>query len=321
MKKGTRIAPACASVLQGLRASLKVDRPDLDPKPVLQELRAFAAWRGAERPLSVPPSRHEVESYLAECSRLHGGHVGAGRLQRVQAAAPILWGMSYASMIAVIRRERLRAPKTERKSKSDSLRALIARLPDEWQPGLLAKMGSESGNRKLKWSADHLSAVTQSMLRWFGWCESLGHDVRPTGTTFHAYACDLADEGVSRRSVSDYLGRILSGYSAACEPGFSSVACDHVISRLNARGKADGRPSKTGEQLVGASTIFDLGIEIIAKARADGPRDLHKARDYRNGLLLAMAAAVPQRARALSHFDIGRTVILLERPCIQFTKV
>ena len=57
-------------------------------------------------------------------------------------------------------------------------------------------------------------------------------------------------------------------------------------------------------------------MEIVEHARAQGPRDLFAARDYRNGLLLAMAAAVPQRARALSHFDIGRTIMLLERPCL-----
>ncbi|CUH39040.1 hypothetical protein JSE7799_01759 [Jannaschia seosinensis] len=154
------------------------------------------------------------------------------------------------------------------------------------------------------------------MLRWVAWCENSGHKITPTGATFHAYAGDLAREGVSTRSVSDYLGRIQSGYATACDPGFKSVACDHVISRLNARGKVEGRPTKTGEQLVGASTIFYLGEQIIEMARALGPRDLFAARDYRNGLLLMAAAAVPQRARALSHFDIGRTVILLERPYI-----
>ncbi|WP_045320538.1 hypothetical protein, partial [Limimaricola cinnabarinus] len=257
-----------------------------------------------------------MDAYLVECSAQHDGHLAALKLHRVQTAAPTLWGMPYASMIAIVRRQRQRAPKTKRRSKTESLLALIGRLPDEWQPGLIARMGSESGSRKLKWSADHLNSVTHALLRWLAWCEGSGHDVRPAGITFHVYAGDLAEEGVSTRSASDYLGRILSGYSTACDPGFTSVACKHVVSRLNARGKVEGRPTKTGEQLVGASTIFDLGMEIIENARALGPRDLFAARDYRNGLLLAMAAAVPQRARALSHFDIGQTVMLLERPCL-----
>lgn len=297
-----------------MRASLKADRPNLDPDPILHELWAFAAWRDAQVPLATPPSREEVERYLAECSTQSGSSLGALRVHRVQTAAPVLWGMSYAAMIAITRRQRQRAVRTDRKSKTDSIRSLIARLPEEWQPGLIAKMSSEPGNRKRKWSNDHLNGVAHALLRWLGWCENTGHGARPTGVTFHAYACDVAQEGVSASSASDYLGRILSGYATACDPGFASVACDHVISRLNARGKIEGRPTKTGEQQVGASTIFDLGMEIIEKACADGPRDLFVARDFRNGLLLATAAAVPQRARALSHFDIGRTIMILERP-------
>ncbi|WP_372921962.1 hypothetical protein [Roseovarius sp.] len=302
------------ALLHEVRLAVRADRPDLDPNPILHELRAFMVWRGTELPLMTPPSRHEVERYLAECSTQHGGSLGALRLHRIQTAAPGLWGMSCASMIAITRRQRQRAPGTTGKSASDSLRDLIERLPEEWQPRLAAKMSSEPGNRKLKWSDDHLNSVTRALLRWLGWCDDVGHDVRPGGAIFHAYACDLADDGVSTRSVSNYLGRILSGYATACDPAFTSVACDHVISRLNARGKVEGRPTKTGEQLVGASTIFDLGMQIIENARTMGPRDLFAARDFRNGLLLSTAAAVPQRARALSHFDFDRTIILLERP-------
>lgn len=303
-----------ATFLQSVRASLTADRPDLDPDPILHELRAFSAWRGAELPLTVPPSRQEVEVYLAECSAQHGDHLAALRLHRLQAVAPVLWGMSYASMVAIARRQRQRAPTVDRKSTEDTIPVLIARLPKSWQPGLTARMSSEPGSPKRKWSNDHLKAVAHALRRWRIWCENSGYDFKPAGVSFHAYAGDLAQEGVSTRSVSDYLGRILSGYASACDPSIMSVACDHVISRLNARGKLEGRPTKTGEQLVGASTIFDLGIDIIENARASGPRDLFAARDFRNGLLLATAAAVPQRARALSHFDIGRTIMVLERP-------
>lgn len=302
--------------LHEIRLALRADRPDLDPHPILHELRAFAAWRDGGLPLSTPPSRHEIECYIAECSRQQNGCLAALRLHRIQMAAPVLWGMTYASMIATTRRRWQRLPATGRTSKTRSLGDLISRFPSDWQPGLIARMSSEPGSRKLKWSDDHLRAVGYALLRWLGWCESLGHDVRPSGTTFLAYARDLAEEGVSTRSIGDYLGRILSGYASARDPDFTSVACDHVISRLNARKKREGRRTKTGEQLVGASTIFDLGMEIMDDARAKGPRDLFVARDYRNGLLLAAAAAVPQRARALSHFDIGRTIVLLERPFI-----
>jgi hypothetical protein len=293
-----------------------MDRPDLDLDPVFHDLRAFRAWRDTNKPLTSPPSLEELECYLAECSTHHGHHSAAKRLRALQVAAPALWGVPYASMIAIIVRRHRCAPNPKGKSDDETVRALIARLPGDWQAGMIARMTSEDGHKKAKWSNAHLLAVTQALLRWLGWCESLGHDVKPRGTTFHAYACDLLEDGISPGSVGDYLGRILSGYSTAGDPGFESVACDHVVSRMNARAKTAGRASKTADQLVGASTIFKLGLEIVEGARALGPRGLHPARDYRNGLLLATAAAVPQRARALSHFDIGNTVVLLERPYI-----
>ena len=158
MNRDIETWPSSASVcfFQAFRATLRAEQPDVDPDPVLHELRAFAAWRGTDLPLPVPPTRQEMEDYLAECSTQHGGQLAALKLHRVQTAAPILWGMPYASLIAIVRRQRQRAAKPNRKSKTDSIRALIARLPEEWQPGLVARMRSEPGNRKLKWSADHL---------------------------------------------------------------------------------------------------------------------------------------------------------------------
>lgn len=299
-----------------LRAALKADRPDLDPSPILHEVRAFEDWRGAERSLMEPPTREEIERYLEACSADIGDHYGAAKLHRVQVAAPLLWGMSYATSIAITLRQRERASRSIRASKEEALHGLIMRLPAIWQPGLLARMPSAHGRPRNMWSVGHLESVTRALLRWLRWCEHEGHDFRPSGSAFFAYASDLAREGLATRSAADYLSRIYSGYSAACERGFSSVACDHVISRLTAHAKIEGRRTKTGEQLVGASTIFDLGTDLMEQATATGPRSLLIARDYRNGLLLAIAAAVPQRARTLSFFEMGRTVLLLERPCI-----
>ncbi|WP_222101727.1 hypothetical protein [Jannaschia seosinensis] len=50
--------------------------------------------------------------------------------------------MPYASMIAVTRRQHQRLPKTNGKSTKEVLRAVVARLPEELQPGLVARMNS-----------------------------------------------------------------------------------------------------------------------------------------------------------------------------------
>lgn len=304
-------------VLEHLRIALREDRPDLDPAPIIRALEAFARWRSGERSFVAPPSRTELKDYLASNVERYGDHAGACRMHHLQAAAPVVWGLPYAALIADVVRKYRCAPKPKPKSHADKVKTLIQRLPYDYQPGLLAKISPDRSPAKQAWSLAHSESVCFSLIRWTTWCERLGHSTKPTGATFDQYARDLQEDGVSARSVTDYLGRILSGYRAARAPGFQSVACEHVVSQLRARGKREGSPTKSGEQLVGASVIYNLGNEIIEGARKTGPRGLHQARDFRNGLLLAMAAAVPQRARAMSHYDIGRTVILLDRPHVR----
>jgi hypothetical protein len=303
--------------IEEVRIALRTDRPEIDPSPVLHALRDFAASRGEATALAVPPSRHEIETYLAEGMTRIGQRYIMANLGNLQIAAPILWGAAHSGIIGQVLRDTRCAPKSPRRSKLEKTRATIERLPLEWQAGLISRLASEPGPARQKWSADHALSVAQATVRWLSWCGRFERDLRPTGVAFHAYACDLALEGVSSASAGDYLSRILSGYRSAVDPGFASAACDHVISNLNAKRKVEGRPTKTGNQIVGASTIFNLGVDIIDGARRLGPRGLAVARDYRNGLLLVTAAAVPQRARALSHFDLGRTVILLDRPYLR----
>ncbi len=283
----------------------------------MHALRDFATWRGDAAALAFPPSRREIETYLAEGRIRIGDSYAMANLANLQLAAPVLWGAAHAGTIGQVLRDARCAPKRPKRSKPDRARAAIARLPAAWQAGLTARLPSEPGPARQKWSVDHTLSVVQATERWLLWCNRFERDTRPTGVAFHAYACDLANEGVTSGSAGDYLGRILSGYRSAIDAGFASAACDHVISDLNAKAKIEGRRTKTGDQIVGASTIFDLGVTIINAARALGPRGLAVARDYRNGLLLSVVAAVPQRARALSHFELGVTVLLLERPYLR----
>jgi hypothetical protein len=317
MEKVGPVAPSQIPEIEEVRRILRTDRPELDPSSIIHALRDFAAWRDEGTALAVPPARHEIESYLAEGKSRIGSSTIMANLGNLQVAAPVLWGAVHAGVIGVVLRETRCTPKVRAKSKLEMARATIECLPLDWQPGLIARLPKEPGPARQKWSAAHALGVAHAVVRWLAWCDRFQQDVRPTGVAFHTYACDLSRDGVSSGSAGDYLGRILSGYRSAFDPGFFSEGCDHVISDLNARAKVEGRPTKTGDQLVGASTIFNLGLRFIGDARALGPRGLAVARNYRNGLLLVMTAAVPQRARALSHFDLGHTVVLLERPYLR----
>jgi hypothetical protein len=306
-----------ASAIEEVRRTLLGDEPGRDLSPVLHALRDFAAWRSCDVAIAVPPSRREIEAYLAEGAPRIGDRYQMANLANLQIAAAVLWGADHAGLIGQVLRDARCTPKKAAKSTLDVARSTIERLPGDWQAGLIARLPDQPGPPQEKWSASHAQAVGHAVARWMFWCERHEHVVQPTGVAFHAYARDLVHDGVSSRSASHYLSRILSGYRAAVDPDFSSAACDHVIADLKALGKSEGRPTKTGDQIVGASTLFDLGLQIIDSARLQGPRGLAVARDYRNGLLLVMAAAMPQRARALSHFAMGTTVILLERPYVR----
>jgi hypothetical protein len=304
-------------LIEELRRTLRADDPERNLSAVLHAVRDFAAWRGNDPALDVPPSRSEIETYLADGVSRIGDCYQKANVANLQIAAVVLWGADHAGMIGTVLRDARCAPKAPAKSNLDVARSMVDRLPLHLQAGLVERLPDHPRVRPETWSASHVESVARALAQWLVWCERHDCAVRPTGVAFHAYAHDLVQDGISSRSARDYLCRILSGYRAAMDADFSSAACDLVIADLRARGKREGRRTKTGDQIVGASTLFDLGLHIIDGARLQGPRGLAVARDYRNGLLLVMAAAMPQRARALSHFAIGTTVTLLDRPFVR----
>ncbi len=298
------------------REALGLDRPSVDPGPVLRSVHGFSEWRG-DRGWHMPvPDRTEIAGYLGALSARLGAEYAASELAYLQLGAPVLWGVPIAGMIGQVLRQSRCTPKVAAQSIDARARSAISSLPEEWHGKLIAKLSSELGPISEKWSANHVQAVANALARWCRASAVLGREAQPTGTSFHVYATDLRADGVSDRSVSDYLSRIVSGFRVVADPGFHSAGCDHVIARHDALAKIAGRPTKTGAQIVGASTIFDLGVDRMDAARENGPRGLHVARDFRNGLLLSFAAALPQRARALSHLAFGTTVVLLEKPYV-----
>ncbi|WP_421907494.1 hypothetical protein [Mameliella sp.] len=313
-KSQSRRAAPCSP--EEFREAFGRDRPGVDPGPVLRSVRGFAEWRGDMAwPMRVP-DRMEISGYLGALSARLGAEHAASELAYIQLGAPVLWGVPVAGMIGQVLRQSRCTSKVAAKSIDERARSAISSLPDEWQGKLIAKLISEPGPHSEKWSANHVQSVAHALARWHRASMDVGRGARPSGSSFHVYATDLRADGVSDRSVSDYLSRILSGFRVVAEPGFHSAGCDHVIARHDALAKVAGRPTKTGAQIVGASTIFDLGVDLMDAARENGPRGLHVARDFRNGLLLSFSAALPQRARALSHLAMGTTVFLLENPYV-----
>lgn len=279
-------------------------------------LNLLSEFRSAD-PETSAPSRARLTRHLK--TRIAAvGDPAFAEFAYLHECATKIWGAERTAHFAgVLRQERV-TKKAPRKSSWMKAEALVARLPTAWRPSIQDRIRASKSGRRTKgcppWSPDHTKNVARALIRWSEHCRARGLDMLPTGKTLDAYAQDVAHRA-SGRTAADYIARILSGLSVVA-PDFSSVACEFVVADWEERAAAQGATTKTGAQLVGASRIFDLGFAIMADARARELRGIRAAKEFRNGVLLAMAAALPQRARALSSLEFGRTLELTDGPAI-----
>jgi hypothetical protein len=260
-------------------------------------------------PADHPPSGIELESHLERRHR----EVGASAFMEfayLQKIASETWGARRCAHFAsVLRKARVR-PKTPRRTAWEKAEMLLVELPNEWQPALAERISISMKGTRSKgsalWSAAHSSNVIRALIGWVDHCSSQDLPLRPTGQALDCYAAKVA-ERASTRTASDYVGRILAGMTVVV-PDFTSQACEFVACDWRERAEQEGATTKTGAQLVGASEIYGLGFDLMEKARKRHVRGVHAARDFRNGLLLSLAAALPERARALSALAYDHTL-------------
>ena len=286
-------------------------------------LRLLADIRSAT-PGDPIPGRAELSAHL----RGRMGDVGAKALAEfahVQRVAAEMWGAARTAHFGQVLRSHRVTPKTRRKSAWTRAEEALRHLPAPWRQPVaehiaLSRQGKQVKGRTL-WSAAYAQSVISALKRWADKCASDGLDLTPTGAALDAFARHVITgtglgHPVTTRSAADYVERILNGY-ALIKPGFSSAACDFVVADWRERANAEGPGTKTGAQMVGASTIYDLGFQHIDEARARPMRGLHAARQFRNGLILAIGTALPQRARALSCLAFDSTLTLPDAKTIR----
>ena len=239
-------------------------------------------------------------------------------LQRVAAET---WGPERTSHFAIVLRKARVAPKAPKVSRWKMTKTVIDRLPGDWQASLQA-VAERSNAGQIKsglpiLSSDYLEAVTTALFRYVEYVRSRGVALVPSGSDLHRYAVWLTDpanaeHGVSVKSAADYLSRIKAGL-AIIAPSAASSAREFVCRYWREKGRAGGSPTKTGNQLVGAVAIYDLGFRQIDEARSKSMRGVRAATIFRNGLILVLGTALPQRARALSALEAG-TTLRVEHP-------
>ncbi|SDG37838.1 hypothetical protein [Sulfitobacter delicatus] len=273
-----------------------------------EHLALLARIRSAG-PGSSPPGQDDLKRHLS--GRLQ--QIGAPALMEfahVQKVAAEVWGAERCAHFANVLREARVAPKSPRRTSWQMAKMRLSDLPDQWQANFAERIeASEAGVRKkgqVLWSAAHTQNVIRALRGWVAYCRARDLPMSPTGETLDGYAREVAKKA-SVRTASDYINRILTGIKLVM-PGFSSQACEFVACDWRERAAKAGSTTKTGAQLVGASRVYNLGFDLMQQARSRRLRGLHAAKDFRNGILLSVAVALPQRARALSALEFGRTL-------------
>lgn len=263
------------------------------------------------------PTPEELKARLA--SRISEvGQPALAEFAYIQRRAAEVWGPAPTAHFARVLRDARVSAKAPRASKWKKAKAAVPRLPSAWRDVFQKKIEvSEAGKTvagEPPWSADYLLSVINALAAWSGFCEAHGLPLAPTGANLERYARGCVNRNhnpVSERTAADYLQRVHSGY-ILIDPEYPSRGCEFVIRDWRERARSLGTPTKTGAQLVSARLIYDLGFSLIDDAHMRSMRGLYAAKGFRNGLMLAIGAALPERARALSYLAFERTLFLLE---------
>ncbi len=270
--------------------------------------------RSAE-PHDPIPSETELVAHLAARRELVCD-TALAEFAYLQAVAAERWDAAATSRFGrVLRQARARAA-TPRGSEWDVATRQAGFLPEDWRAPMLRQIDLSRAGLQLPhvtlWSFSYTTSVLAALLRWLAHCAMTGVSRLATGLDLDRYAeglvCDT-DSQVSIRTAADYVARIAAGL-ALVEPTALSSGRDFVVRDWRERADRSPRHTKTGAQIVGAAAIYALGFEHMAAARAADMRGVRAATRFRDGLILALGAALPQRARALSALAFGSTLSL-----------
>ena len=274
----------------------------------------------AASPLDEVPTRAALSVHLA--ARVD--EVGApafAEFAYLQGVAAKVWGPERTAHFARVLRDARVSPKALDQCPWQNAERLVGLLPVEWRTPLLEQIAiSKKGHAVLGrtiWSADYTKSVLAALGRWAAYCASQGQDTVPTATSLHAYGGHLLrpcgnGQPTTTGTAANYLQRIMAGLAVATRGRFRSKACDFVVADWRERSRVEGASTKTGSQLIGASALYGFGFRLIAEANARPMRGLEAAKIFRNGLIFAVGAALPERARALTWLEFDMTLKLID---------
>lgn len=309
---------AIEHLLAQMTAKLAENCPGVNRAASAAALRSFLSSRAQAMGLPAPD---EVSAYLAQLLRRLPKRSAYAEFSHLQIAAAFLWGTQPTAFFAKVLRSQRVTKKAARQTEWDRARRAITGLPQAWQAPMneLLQRSCQCSlhPRGLIWSATRIKSVADALRRWSVYCDDAAIDPCPTGAHLEAYAAALRATGdIGSNSISDYLGRIVTGYQDVIQKTAALPGAAFVVAR---RRELKGAPTtKTQSQIVGASVIANLARDLFAEARHRPIRSLAAAVKARDAVLLLLAISLPERSRALSALSFDETLHFGTRPWLHF---
>jgi hypothetical protein len=170
----------------------------------------------------------------------------------------------------------------------------------------------------LVWSAARIEAVAAALRLFSAFAKRKDIKPIPTASLCQSWAEHVVQKGAAAITAATYCARVVDAFERVLTPGTVFDAAAAVADRWAVL--AGDEPSRKGKtaRIVPASDLDALGFRLMAKAESVSLRRISEATLYRDGLLLAVAATLPERARALSVLEFGVTIFLEENGVIRF---
>lgn len=225
-----------------------------------------------------------------------------------------LHGVAITSLVHTALRDIFVLPKAKVSVYDKALRAIVA-LPDRYAERLLPILTKTEvplfqATAGVVWSLDHICNTCITLNDWLEFCVSRDMPEAPSGAKFIEFAAHLCDRGVSPPSIAIYFSRVRSVFEKVLTPQTTYPGAMLVQKRWEDIAKQSPYIFKSNDQIVGASPIFWHGLGITALAEEPGLTPLSRAVQMRDGILLALSVAVPERAKALCSLQFSTSLRL-----------
>lgn len=293
----------------------------ISPRDLTRSCDLWVGWCRREGRDARRLTGEAAAAYLAHLLETGCTRSAHARFAMFQVVAGLVWGPEACGCLApVLRAARVtkKAPPADRWTRAAGQ---VARLPVSWREpfrNLLEVSRDRPGQRgTLVWSAARIESVAAALTRFNAFATATGALPVPTAALCPSWAETLTPKA-SAISISTYLERVVDGFERVLTPGLVYDAAAAIADRWAVMSGREARRKGKTARIVPATDLDRLGFEMMAQADAAQVRRISEATLYRDGLLLSLAATLPERARALSALVYDVTLFLEPDGVIRF---